>query len=340
MIHKNLIYIIILFMCLIASRGHAQQETSHEEGRVLEPGKDMFGKPFPEINKEYKEEAEKTVWGHALPFLAQRVIDKGFTLPLPYGASLIFFHQNQGLSIDTLSVAFSDTAPLRDVGFIDFSGTKVDNTSWQGKFDAWILPFLNAFVTIGSVKGTGTVPISIAKSDLYNFFTPGLCPGGGGGPGFCNGYISAVAPIDYDGFSYGVGLLLATAFNDWFVAAPLTYVITNVNVSDDDVRAMSFIPRIGYNLRTPRSGKFGFYIGANYLDTEINLTGTYSLPLATDPNIGQDVNVHYDLSQHPLDKWNTLVGINWELNNTWSIILEAGFAPEKENQTVNFNYRF
>jgi hypothetical protein len=336
MINKILIYILFVFLCLCAIAAHAE---TGEEGRVLEPGKDILGKPFPELNKEYKEEAQKKIWDHALPFLAQNVIDKGFTLPLPYGASLIYFHQNQGLSIDSLAVAFSDTAPMRDVGFIDFSGTKVDNTSWQGKFDAWILPFLNAFVTIGSIKGTGTVPISIAKSDLYNFFTPGLCPSGGG-PGFCNGYISAVAPIDYNGYSYGVGLLVATAYEDWFFAAPFTYVITNINVSDDDIKAMSFIPRIGYNLRTPRSGKFGFYVGANYLDTKINLTGTYSLPLATDPNIGQDVNVHYDLSQHPLDKWNTLVGINWELNDMWSLIVEAGFAPDKENQTMNFNYRF
>ncbi|MNL28390.1 hypothetical protein D3C87_1500300 [compost metagenome] len=133
---------------------------------------------------------------------------------------------------------------------------------------------------------------------------------------------------------------MATAYNDWFFAAPFTYVITNINVSDDDIRATSFIPRVGYNLRTAKSGKFGFYLGANYLDTTVHLTGSYSLPLATDPNVGQDVEVRYDLAQHPLDKWNTLLGINWELNETWSVILEAGFSTNKENQTVNFAYRF
>jgi hypothetical protein len=336
-IKKYLVYIFFVFFGLAVPEVQAQ---ANEDGRVLEPGKDISGKPFPELNQESKAEAQKTVWEHDLPFLAQRVIDKGFNLPLPYGASLIFFHQNQGLSLDSLSVAFSDTAPLKEVDFIDFSGMTVDNTSWQAKFDAWILPFLNAFITVGTVKGTGTVPISIANADLYNFFTPGICPGGGGGPGFCDGYITATAPIDYNGFNYGVGLLLATAYNDWFFAAPITYVITNVNVSDDDIRATSFIPRIGYNLRTARSGKFGFYLGANYLDTVISLTGHYSLPLANDPNVGQVVNVRYDLSQHPLDKWNTLVGINWELSNIWSIILEVGFAKNKENQTVNFSYRF
>lgn len=335
MIKRYLVYLIFLF----AGLGAINSFASENQDRILEPGAEMFGKPFPEKNKRNKEPTEKVVWEHNLPFYAQNVIDKGFTLPLPYGASLIFFHQNQGMALDSLSVAFSDTAPLKDVDFIDFSGMKVENTSWQGKFDAWILPFLNAFVTIGSVKGTGTVPISIAKSDLYDFFSPGICSGGAP-PAFCSGYISAVAPIDYYGYSFGVGLLVATAFNDWFFAAPLSYVVTNVNVSDDNITAVSFIPRFGYNLHTARSGKFGFYIGGNYLDTQVNLTGTYSLPLAGDPNVGQDVDVRYKLSQHPLDKWNALVGINWELSDLWSVVLEAGYSKNRENQTVNFSYRF
>lgn len=304
-----------------------------------EPGEEIQGKPYPEFNKDEKENAQKKIWDHALPFLAQRVIDKGFNLPLPYGVSLIYFHQNQGLSIDSLAVAFSDSAPLKDIGFIDFSGSKVDNTSWQAKFDAWVLPFLNVFVTIGDVKGTGTVPISIAKSDLYDFFTPNLCSGGAP-PAFCEGYFSAVAPINYTGYSYGLGVLLATSFNNWIFAVPITYVITNVNVSDDDVKSTSIIPRVGYNIKTARSGKFGVYAGANYLNMVANLTGTYSLPLATDPNVGQDVDVRYKLSQHPIDKWNALVGVNWELSDMWSVIFEVGFADDKENQTLNFNYRF
>lgn len=332
-IHLIMTALSLLF-CFHPAAGKTAEEATRD--RVLEPGNAIQGKPYPAYHPD--SESERT-WDHALPFLGQRALDRGFSLPLPYGVSLIFFHQNQGFSIESMEVAFRKDVPYKNIDFIDFSGAKVDNTSWQTKLDAWIFPFLNAFVTLGSVKGTGTVPISIAKADLYDFFTPNLCSGGSP-PAFCEGYFSAVAPIDYNGYNYGLGLLLASGYKDWFFAAPITYVITNVNVSEDNITAFSFIPRVGYNYRTPRSGKFGFYAGANYLNTKVNLTGHYELPLAGDPNVGENVTVRYRMSQQPLDVWNALAGINWELSSEWSAVLEVGFSENKENQTLNVNYRF
>lgn len=303
---------------------------------ILTPGHEIIGKPYPEFRKKDKE--EHRVWEWSLPFLAQRVLDKGFNLPRPYGLSLIYTHINQGLYIGDLEVSFDPNKPLKNIDFVDLEGSVVDNSTWQVKADAWLLPFLNVFALLGTVEGTGNVPININAKAFFDDIDPSICAGGPV-PQFCNGNISATAPIDYHGVNYGIGFLLAAAANNFFFAMPVTYVETDVNVSTSNSISLNIIPRVGYNIQTEKSGKFGLYVAANYLDSHVDLTGTYTLPMASSP-IGRDVEVEYKLREHVLDKWNAVLGVNWELSEFWSADLELGFSENRDMQTFLFNYRF
>lgn len=302
------------------------------------------GKPYPEYippttaeKMEDETNPNKPLWPWSLPIWGQKVLDKGIQLPRPYGLGLVFYHQEQAINIHDLEVAFGNE-DLRPIDFIDFGHTKVDNTTWQLKLDAWVLPFLNVFGIFGAIKGTGEVPISIASKDVYEYFIPGICSGGSP-PNFCNGYISAVAPIDYHGNNVGIGILIAGAYKNFFFAMPATYVVTDINVSDTNITAVNVTPRIGYSIVTNFNGKFGPYIGANYLDAKGYLTGTYTLPLAGTP-IGRDVEVRYKLRESPVDKWNFMFGMNWQLSDLWSIAAEVGISKNRTSQTFNFGYRF
>ena len=139
--------------------------------------------------------------------------------------------------------------------------------------------------------------------------------------------------------NYGVGILLAAGFQDFFFAMPVTSVVTAVNVSPPNGTTLHMIQRVGYNIKTKHSGKFGVYLGANYLDSRMEMTGTYSLPMSSSP-IGHDVDVRYSIHENPLDRWNGLAGVNWELSEFWSIVAELGFGTHRQMQTFNFSYRF
>jgi hypothetical protein len=346
---KNQLFFLLLIATFLSFEGRASLEDPNAgagtcdatcTGLLLSSGNLLKGQPYPQFSKKDHEatDAPKREWEWSLPYYAQRVIDKGFNLPRPYGVSLIYFHQNQGLEIGKLNVAFDDTAPLQPIDFVNLHDSKVTNTTWQLKADAWLLPFLDAYVIGGYVEGVGNVPISISAADMYNFFIPGFCSGGSGQPAACNNNISANAPINYNGYNYGLGILLATAYEDYFFAMPITYAITNVNVSTDDVIAINVTPRIGYNFTTATHGKVGVYAGANYLSADVYLSGTYSLPMSGTP-IGHDVDVRYKIHESPTDKWNAVIGANWSMSDLWSLVIEIGHSAHRDSQTINLGYR-
>lgn len=320
----------------LASKGDVPSSSDGAQ-RVFDPNTyDYRGKPYPELFLQSREQASQQKWDWALPFLAQRVIDKGFSLPHPYGLSLIYTHLNQGIKLDKLQVGFQPNEPLHDIHIVDLSGAVVDNVTWQAKLDAWILPFLNVFALLGTVKGTGSVPIAIDAGAVFDDIAPGYCATHAAA---CTKTITATAPINYTGVNYGAGILIATAFQNFFFAMPITYVETNVNVSSVNSVSINLIPRFGYNIITEKSGKFGVYIGANYLDSHEDLEDSVTLPLST-TDLGQDVQMKYHLRESPLDMWNAIVGTNWELNENWSFILELGFSQHRNMETLNFNWRF
>jgi len=40
------------------------------------------------------------------------------------------------------------------------------------------------------------------------------------------------------------------------------------------------------------------------------------------------------------DRWNYLLGFNWDLNKSWSVMAEAGFGESRENFIAGVTYRY
>lgn len=307
--------------------------------KALREARDLQGKPYPEYSKEKVEPRQHQEWEWAMPFMAQRVIDKGFSLPRPYGVSLIFFHQDQGINLSDLKLSFDPSAPLQDVPFVKFKNAHVENYTWQFKADMWVFPFLNVFGIVGTVKGSGNVPASFAAKDLFSYFGINICDGlGNHTPEGCKATINYDAPINYYGNTLGAGILLAAGIDKYFFAMPVTYVRTKVNVTDTPVEVFNMTPRVGYNWPTD-IGKLGIYVGANYQQSKIVLSGSYVLPTAN-TEIGHDVTVQYQIKETPIDLWNAVAGVNWEISKAWSTVVELGYSQNRENQTFLMNYRF
>ncbi|HWU43643.1 MAG TPA: hypothetical protein VN132_09405 [Bdellovibrio sp.] len=341
---KNRIKILFLILTLSSQLASALELDadlpSNDQNQILSSKVivpfDYKGQPYPEMFLKDREKSEKRVWEWSLPFYAQQVIDKGFSLPRPYGLSLVFTHLNQAVRLHELELAFRPDQPLKPIKIVDLSGANADNVTWQAKIDSWIYPFLNAFALLGVVKGTGVVPIAVDAGAALESIAPGYCATH---PDQCDKVITASAPIKFNGVNFGLGVIVAAGIQNFFFAMPVTYVITETNVSTENVYSFNMIPRFGYNILSSKSGKFGVYLGANYLDSHASLEGTYSLPLST-TDIGHDVPVRYRIKETPVDFWNAVAGVNWELNERWSLVVELGFGTNREMQTMNFGWRF
>jgi hypothetical protein len=279
------------------------------------------------------DDGERVIWHRKLPFLAQQVVDLGFELPNPYGVALVDAHIRQDLTLGNLVIGVNGP-PDQEIDFVDFGAPTVENTAQQLKLDAWILPFLNVFTTVGVFDGDAVIPLKIEGPDLF----PQLCAITPNSP-VCVRTYSAIAKPAYDGTNVAVGINLAMGWDRFFVTLPVTYAWTDVDIIDNTVTALNITPRIGMTGDMGDRGTVAVFVGATYLRAEVDIAGTIDFETPGGPD-GNVTTLAFSISQRNKDRWNYLLGFNWDLNKSWSIMAEAGFGGSRENFIGVVTYRF
>jgi hypothetical protein len=284
---------------------------------------------------------ERRIWGRALPFLAQQVIDLGFDLPNPYGVSLIGARIRQDLVLQDLEVSINDGA-REPIPWIDFGTPSAEQSTVQAKLDAWVFPFMNVYAIVGKIDGRANLELGVPGDELLEFFGLGvLCNPPIGQPAdICRRTLTTRARPKYDGTNVGVGINLAMGWNRFFVTIPMTYVWSDVNLVDTTIEALNISPHIGVTGDVGEMGVIAAFVGATYLDAQIDLTGTFSFDTSGVPGLGETTTLDFKLNQRNKDKWNYLVGANWDVSKHWSVMIEAGVGGSRENLIAGFTYRW
>lgn len=282
-------------------------------------------------------------WSRALPFLAQDVINLGFDLPNPYGFAVIPGWIRQDLVLENLAISVNGGS-RQDIDFVDFGTPSVDNETVQFKADAWLFPFMSVYATVGLINGEGTIPITVEGEDLLGFLgLGGVCAVAPAlRPGFCFRTLNATASPSYHGENFSVGINLAMGWDRYFVTLPITYAWSQVNIVDTTVEAINVSPRFGVIGDIGASGKLAVFVGAMYLDTSVDLTGSVSFDTSNSgvPGVGDTTTVDFLITQTNKDKWNLLLGFNWDINKNWSLQGESGFGGSRESFIGSMTYRF
>ncbi len=279
------------------------------------------------------EDGERVIWKQKLPFLAQKVVDLGFELPNPYGVALIPAIISQELILEDLLIGVNGP-PDREIDFVDFGTSSVENSALQLKLDAWVLPFLNVFTTVGVFDGDANIPLTFEGSDLF----PTVCEITPNAP-VCLRTYSAVSKPQYEGTNVSLGMTVAMGWDRFFVALPMTYVWTDVDIINETVTALNITPRIGMTGDAGDRGTIAVFIGATYLRAEVDVTGQIDLETPGGP-VGDTTTLSFRISQRNKDRWNGLLGFNWEMNKAWSVVAEAGFGGSRESFIAGVTYRF
>jgi hypothetical protein len=325
----------LILMCAQAPVLLAQDKYK-EDGTYLPSLKER------ELGEPVTDDGERVIYDRALPFWGQKVIDLGFELPNPYGVAAVYYWQEQDLILDNLAISV-DGGPVQDIDFVDFGTPSVENTTGQFKADAWLLPFMNVYVTLGKFDGDGTIPLAIEGKDLLDFLGfDRACTGRPNDPEICDDILTTTALPKYEGQNIVFGTVLAMGWEDYFVTLPISYAISDVDIIDTNVEALNISPRIGINKPVGHHGSLAMFIGATYLKADIDIAGSVAFDTSgtSIPGLDDSTTIDFIISQRNKDRWNYTVGMNWEVNRAWSFHMESGFGGSRKNFVASATFRF
>ena len=275
------------------------------------------------------------VWDHKLPFLGQKVVDKGYDLPLPYGLGLTYASVEQEQLLSSLQVGINGSE-IRPFDFVAFDNAFSNSETVSLKADAWLFPFMNVFLMLGRVDGEapmhvlldGNTILEDLEIDCSGFPPNPLCPL------LEDQIVTLPVEANFTGNTYGIGAVLAGGWKGWFVTIPFNWTYADMEGSQTDGASFTATPRVGHAFDLGTWGKLAVFVGGNYLDTDLTVDGVASTP-------GDELVFDFIIDQKNKDNWNALIGFNWDINRHFSWAAEYdGFTGSRDAIISSIVWRF
>ena len=258
-------------------------------------------------------------WEHALPFYAQKAIELGFDLPLPFSFSIVPTYMQQGIGFSDLKLAI----PSRpDIDFdrlnldeIDFGHPESNTQTWQLKLSSWVLPFMQVGVHAGRFDGSSDLEVTIPDS-VFNHIKPGIKP-------------IHFSP-DFSGWNYGVSTNFTAGFGQYFGVLPISYTRSETDDKRTESVALLISPRIGRSFHLNNLGLVSPFVGFSYMKVK-GFTQQHE-PFG--------YNVAYSISSENENEWAGVVGLNWNLARHYGVVTEFSVGPERTSMVMMLDYRW
>ena len=149
------------------------------------------------------------------PIWGRQAIEKGFDLPFPYGANVIYFYMNQGIDIDNIQLSFGDR-PLQNIDFIQFADNKTVVNTVNARFDFWLFPFLNLYGLFGEGWSRTTVNPSLVLPNKTIPFT---------------------SEVSQSGLYYGIGVTGAAGIKRNWLSVDANWTWTDLELLEEPLPA-------------------------------------------------------------------------------------------------------
>jgi len=293
---------------------------------------------------------EHIEYNRTFPIGGEEVVNRGYALPLPIGVSIIGVNNVQDQTITDLNLALGKGAvPPVDVELRPFPAVSVDSTSdtqsVQAKADVWLLPFLNAYATLGKVTGDASITVNIDLADAPEICIPDplpTLPGAPPRPPICSENTfsgSFLLPITsrVDRTTATLGLLGAYSVGKWFTSVTASYT-DSYGSKASDVSTINAGVRAGRRFFLGSGHSLTPFFGVNYLDIDTRVQGVSTLRDAF-PD-GDDLNVRYDVQLDNTDKYSGIVGLGFGFTNGMGVQFEWNKSPHSERFVLAAEMRF
>ncbi|EKO3925817.1 TonB-dependent receptor [Vibrio metschnikovii] len=258
-----------------------------------------------------------------LPIWKEKAEALGYTLPKPIGFNLSYMKMEQSINVDSIKLQGLDFNYL-DIGLAAEPGQQYTEVLTL-RADVWLFPFLNLYGLVGKLDGYSTTDVTLTAG--FNPNSP-----------FISHKIQDFR-LDLDGYTTGLGFVLVGGYESWFALVDASFTQSRLTVIDGTINAIVVSPRIGYDFNR-HDVPLRLWAGAMYQDVEQTLKGSLSdlgLPSSLTSKLPSDAR--FEVQQHLQTSWNPIVGMQYQINESWYLLGEFGFG-ERQSLFFSIDRRF
>lgn len=253
-----------------------------------------------------------------LPFWSDWAKQQGIDLPLPFGVSANYIFMSRDVDVTNVTVEFRDRAPE---SINDFTSFAVRNKTSVAavKFDAWILPLVDVYVSVGYANTNANMNANI----------------------IIDRPIRPLPPVELDvetqtkvqGPYLGFGSTLVAGYKTWFVMADANYGKTWPDEINNSIDFTFLSARSGFAGKLGQNNLMKVWLGAAYLFSTTTLQIT-----APSETLG---DILIKIEQHPVNPWTFHSGFMITLDDRFDFMAELGTNFKDASISVlNVSYRF
>jgi opacity protein-like surface antigen len=327
------------------------------------------------VHQVYTDSLKQIEYNYVFPFLGQGAYRQGFDIPYPIGFMANYFWSDQGILIDNFQLGYQSaynpdrSFPLQP--FVDENGTPIikfgdsRNQAWSLNVrpDIWIFPFLNVYgifgvggsiteVNIESVFGNEDLSFSSSVDQKINTAGVGVMAAGGVGPVWISGDFNVTwnkpELLDKATLAIVMGLRLGKTFT--FKKKPYSNIAVwigtmRVDIQSETIGAIKLQDAVSQEFWDKKDqfvADYNAWYDANYNDLslkdKIKADLLMNVVEGIDQRDGESI-IQYGMDKQVTEKWNMLLGAQYQINKRWQIRFEAGLIGDRKSFLSSVNYR-
>lgn len=308
----------------------------------------------------YTDSLKQVEYDYIFPIWGQKAYEQGFDIPYPVGIMGNFMWMKQSLVFEDFQLGILSEnvdIPLTDVDFLEF-GENI-NTSYAVNVrpDIWIFPFLNVYGLFGYGSSLTEVNI-VSPVELKSVVEQGLRTAGLGTMG-----------------AFGLGPLWASVDANWtwtkpdLLDEPVKVAVLGIRLG----KTFAFKQKPERNIAIWAGGmrvKMGsetngqvsmadaipqetwdrvdeivvdyntWYDGLDPVAKAIVDNSAFPAFIDALDNAEGNTIVRYAMGKRPAEKWNMVIGGQFQINKNWQIRTEGGIVGDRKSFLASVNYRF
>lgn len=308
----------------------------------------------------YRDSLKEIDYNYTFPILGKGAYKKGFDIPYPVGLMANYMWMEQNLIIDNMQLGLktdNQDIPLTAVDFIQFGENSNTSYAYNVRPDLWILPFLNVYGIFGGGQSHTevnlTAPITLMSEVDQGLRTAGFGVMGAGGIGpvwfsvDANWTWSKPELLDKAVMANVLGIRFGHTFN--FKNRPERNIALwaggmRMKISSEtkgEIKLIDALPAETWERRDELvNNYYDWYnneatIGQKIIADRV-LTPIVERIEAAD---GESI-VRYGMDKQVEDKWNGVIGAQYQVNKRWMFRTEGGLIGNRKSFLISINYRF
>ncbi len=316
-------------------------------------------------HQAYTDSLKQVKYDNIFPIWGQKAYEKGFDIPYPTGVMVNYMYIKQGLTIDNLQLGLQTDnldVPLTGVDFVEFGDNYSTANTVMFRPDVWVLPFLNVYGLFGTGNSRTEVnlkfPVELKSVVEQNVTTTGfgLTAAGGLGPVWMalDGNISWIKPELLDdpvkvqtfGIRFGHNFINKHRpdrnLGVWVGTMSVSLGANTVG----ELKLNEALPEETWARADEVVNQYNtWYNSLNPLNP-IDLKKREAADLVLTPlfeRIGAadgEAIVRYGLDKSVTEKWNGIIGFQYQHNKNWMFRTEGGIIGDRKSLLLSVNWRF